>query len=517
MHEFATDLLDGLPSRISDVLHLWSERLPDHPALAESSGVWTGSELVRAVAVAREWLVSSGVRAGDRVMIVCDNCRGAVAVLFAAAQLDAWGVPVNARLSAREIDEIRDHCQPRRVIFTTAVSPQAAKHAERHEAQIQAPEPLEGLIMGPLNEAALPEPVFRSGEEQVAVLIYTSGTTGKPKGVMLTHRNVLFVAATAAKVRSLTPKDRLYGVMPLSHVVGLSPVLTGALFAGAGLFLVPRFEPLTAAADIAKQRLTVVLGAPAMYLLLVEYATRRKINRFEFPSLRIISSSGAPLTSELKMKVEAVFGMALCNGYGVTETSPNISMVLPESTRTDTSVGPIFPGVEAKLVSDDGLQVAAGEIGILLVRGPNVMKGYYRAPEETAEVLSPDGWFNTRDLARLENGNLFIVGRAKDLIVRFGFNVYTAEIEAVLESHPNVKRSAVIGRSNKETGEEEVIAFVQPEEGVALSVAELAQYASEQFAFYKRPSEIHIVPDMPLTSTGKVRKQELINPPPAAA
>jgi long-chain acyl-CoA synthetase len=516
MHELATDILGGLPSRISDVLRLWSERLPDHPAIIESSGVWTGAQLVRAVEVAREWLARSGVRAGDRVMIVCDNCRGAVAVLFAAAQLDAWGVPVNARLSAREIDEIRDHCQPRRAIFTTAVSPEAAKHAERHAAQIQAPQPLEGLVMGPLNEAALPEPIFKSGEEQVAVLIYTSGTTGKPKGVMLTHRNILFVAAISGRIRSLTPQDRLYGVMPLSHVVGLCAVLMGALFAGASLFLVPRLEPLMAAADIKKQGLTVVLGAPAMYALLVDYAARRKINRFDFPSLRIISSSGAPLTSELKTKVEAVFGMPLCNGYGVTECSPTISMVLPEFTRRDTSVGPIFPGVEARLVGRDGVEAAPGEVGILLARGPNVMKGYYRAPEETAEVLSPEGWFNTRDLARLENGNLFIVGRAKDLIVRFGFNVYPAEVEAVMESHAGVKRAAVIGRNDKETGEEQVIAFVQLEEGLALSVAELAQYASEQLAFYKRPSEIHVVPDMPLTSTGKVRKQELIKPPPAA-
>jgi long-chain acyl-CoA synthetase len=340
-------------------------------------------------------------------------------------------------------------------------------------------------------------------------LIYTSGTTGLPKGVMLTHRNLLFVAAVSAKIRSLTPNDRLYGVLPMSHAVGLSVVLLGTLLSGATLYLSHRFDPVAALATMEKDRLTVVLGTPAMFSLLVDYAKLKKLTALKFPALRIISSSGAPLQPVVKTQVESLFGMVLHNGYGVTECSPNISQAVVGEVRSDTSVGRVLPGVEVRLVMD-GKPVAPGEVGELHVRGPNVMKGYYHAPEETAAAVDTEGWFNTRDLARLENGSLFIVGRTKELIVRFGLNVYPAEVEAVLNSHPAVVRSAVVGRSVEGTkGDEEVIAFVQLKPEHSLPESEIAQHAAQHLAPYKRPSQIVLVPTMPLTPTGKVVKGEL--------
>ena len=202
--------------------------------------------------------------------------------------------------------------------------------------------------------------------------------------------------------------------------------------------------------------------------------------------------------------------MALYNGYGVTECSPNIAQAVVGEHRTDTSVGQILPGVEVQLVGSDQKPVANGEVGELWVRGPNVMKGYYHAPEETAAAINPEGWFNTRDLARLDNGYLFIVGRTKELIVRFGENVYPAEVEAVLNAHPAVVRSAVIGRTVEGTqGGEEVVAFVELKPSSSTSEADLAQHAAQHLAPYKRPSQILIVPSMPLTPTGKVVKGEL--------
>jgi long-chain acyl-CoA synthetase len=222
------------------------------------------------------------------------------------------------------------------------------------------------------------------------------------------------------------------------------------------------------------------------------------------------SSSGAPLQPALKSQVENLFGMVLHNGYGVTECSPNISQAKVGEHRTDTSVGQVLPGVEVQLVGSDQRPVADGEVGELWVRGPNVMKGYYHAPEETAAAINPQGWFNTRDLARLENGYLFIVGRTKELIVRFGLNVYPAEVEAVLNAHPAVVRSAVIGRVVEGTeGGEEVVAFVQLSPSSLTSETELAQYAAQHLAPYKRPSQIMLVASMPLTPTGKVVKGEL--------
>jgi long-chain acyl-CoA synthetase len=504
------ELLTNLPARISDVITPSAERSPGQPALVEVSGSWTYQQLADAVAATQTWLLDSGVRPGDRVMIVCENCRAFVAVLLALSGLDAWPVLVNARLSAREVDEIRDHCGARRVIFTTSVSSQAREHAERHGAVVHEAAGFGPIALGPLNDGVAPEPIDPDPTQRIAALIYTSGTTGLPKGVMLTHRNLMFVAAVSAKIRSLSPDDRLYGVLPMSHAVGLSVVLLGSLLSGATLYLASRFDPVAALATLEKERLSVVLGAPGMFSLLADYAKLKGLQSLTFPALRIISSSGAPLQPTVKSQVESLFGMVLHNGYGVTECSPNISQAVVGERRTDTSVGRVLPGVEVQLVGADQKPVADGEVGELWVRGPNVMKGYYRAPEETAAAINPEGWFNTRDLARLEHGYLFIVGRTKELIVHFGENVYPAEVEAVLNSHPAVVRSAVIGRSVEGTaGGEEVVAFVQLSPNSPISEAELAQHAAQHLAPYKRPSQILLVPSMPLTPTGKVVKGEL--------
>ena len=244
-----------------------------------------------------------------------------------------------------------------------------------------------------------------------------------------------------------------------------------------------------------------------MFSQFVQYSKLRTLEALNFPSLRIISSSGAPLDAATKSEVENLFGMVLHNGYGVTECSPNIASTRVESPRADISVGQVFPGVEVKIVDADNRPVSEGGVGQLFVRGPNVMKGYYRAPEETAAAIDSEGWFNTRDLARMDDGNLFIVGRAKELIVRSGFNVYPAEVESVLKAHPQVVQSAVIGRSVK--GNEEVVAFVQLVPGATAGVADLAEHAAKHLAVYKRPTQILLVTAMPSTLTGKVMKDQL--------
>ncbi len=444
-------------------------------------------------------------------MVVCENCRALVAIFLALTGMDAWPVLVNSRLSAREIDGIRDHCGARRVIYTTSVSPQAAQHAKRHGAIVEEAPGLGPIGIGPLNENVQPEPIEKNNPDRVAALIYTSGTTGLPKGVMLTHRNFLFMAAVSAKIRSLSPDDRLYGVLPMSHAVGLSVVLLGALLSGSTLYLSPRFDPVAILTSLERDKLTIVLGVPSMFALLVDYAKMKGLGRLKFPALRIISSSGAPLLPPVKVAVEELFGMPLHNGYGVTECGPTVAQAKVDERRTDTSVGRILPGVEIRLVGLDGKPVGDGEVGELSVRGPNIFKGYYHAPEETAAAIDAEGWFNTRDLARLEDGNLFICGRTKELIVRFGMNVYPAEVEAALNTYPGVVRSAVIGRTVQGVdGGEEVIAYVQPSPGSTITVAGLADHAARNLAPYKQPSQILLVPEMPITPTGKVRKDELV-------
>lgn len=503
--------LSDLPERLSDAINPWVEGSPNHPALIEASGTWTYEQLASAVSEAKAWLGQLGVRPGDRVMLVGENCRAAVALLLALGVVDAWPVIVSARLAARELDTIRDHCGPRRIIYFTSASHQAKEHAQRHAAPDVDAGCLGSLAVGALDLNVEPESVDPEVSQRVAAMIYTSGTTGLPKGVMLTNRNLLFIAAVSAKIRSLSPGDRLYSVLPMSHAVGLSVVLLGGLISGASLYLAPRFDPFTAIITLEKERLTIMLGAPSMFSLLADYAKLRGLKSLTCPALRIISSSGAPLQPALKAHVEELFGMMLHNGYGVTECSPNIAQAVVGERRTDTSVGRVLPGVEVKFVGPDRKPVAEGQVGELWVRGPNVMKGYYHAPEETAAAVDSEGWFNTRDLARLQDGYLFIEGRTKELIIRFGENVYPAEVEAVLNAHPAVMRSAVIGRTMERTaGGEEIVAFVQLREGAATPELELAQHAAKHLAPYKRPTRILLVPDIPVTLNGKVVKGELV-------
>jgi acyl-CoA synthetase (AMP-forming)/AMP-acid ligase II len=500
-------LLADLPARISDVVLPWAERSPDRAALVDSGGTWTYGQLAAVIVETRCWLLARGVRPGDRVMIVGENCRALVAVILAAAALDAWPVIVNARLSDREIDQIREHSGARRLLYTATASPLAKSHAGRHGARIEDVAQLGPIGIGPLNDAAEPEPIDPERGAQVAALIYTSGTTGRPKGVMLTHRNLLFIASVAGMVRALGQDDRVYGVLPISHIVGLTVIVLGTLLRGATLYLCPRFDPAAALNALERQGLTMMLGVPAMYQLLLEYVKQRGLPSIAHPALRNLSSCGAPLDPALKSSVERLFGMPLHNGYGITECSPTIAQTRIEAPPTDCTVGPALPGVEIKLVGADGKPAGDDEPGELWVRGPNVMKGYYRAPEETAAAIDGEGWFNTRDLARIENGNLYIVGRTKELIIRFGFNVYPAEIEAVLNAHPAVTQSAVIGQ--QVGANEEVIAFVQLMPDSPITDAELADYAAQNLVSYKRPSKIFMIPAMPASSTGKILKSEL--------
>ncbi len=506
----APKVLPTSPQRISDVVDPWAEQSPNHPALVEAAGAWTYSELHQRIRETQTWLLNLSIRPGDRVMLVCENCRALAAILFALSAIDAWPVLVSARLSSTELDQIQNHCSPRRIIYTTGVSAHAKQHAKAQGAAIEDV-PALGLIgIGGVNESTQTEPIDGEVANRVAALIYTSGSTGLPKGVMLTHRNLLFVADASASIRKLGQQDRLYGVLPISHAVGLSVVLLGSLLSGATLYLATRFDPVSALATLEKEKLTVMLGAPAMFSLLCDYAKLKNVESLNLSSLRIISSSSAPLQQSVKTEVENLFGKVLHNGYGVTECSPNIAQTRPESPRRDTSVGKVLPGIEVKLIGVDGKMVATGDIGELSVRGPNVMRGYYRNPEETASALDRAGWFNTRDLARFEDDHLFIVGRAKELIVHFGFNVYPAEVEAVLNTHPAVVRSAVMGGPVKGTeGDEEILAFVQLSKGSTTTLADLGKHAAEHLAPYKRPSRITLVQDMPLTATGKVKKEDL--------
>ena len=460
--------------RISDILRHGAARRPDAPALVEDGRTWSYAQLAGAADAYAALLRDLGVRPGDRVLLVAENCVAQVALLFAAAAIDAWSVIVNARLSEGELDTIRAHSGARRALYLTANSPDAARHAARSGALpcAGAGRVTDGLLAGPLDTTCVPEPV-EAGADQVAALMYTTGTTGQPKGVMLSHAGLLFVAATSSRLRGLNPQDRAWGGLPISHVYGLTSVLLGTLYAGACLQLAPRFDARALLAAIRAGELTIVQGVPAMYarlLAIVEDAARPLSSR-----LRFCYAGGSPLDPSLKRAVEAAFGLPI-------------------------------PGVEVRIVARHGLDVAQGEAGELWIRSPGRMRGYYRDPAASSAALRAEGWLATGDLARQDpDGALFLLGRTRELIIRSGFNVYPLEVETALNAHPAVVQSAVVGRPLP-AAEEEVVAFV---EARGVDEAALQAWLRPRLAPYKRPARIVFMDALPAAPSGKILKSRL--------
>ncbi|MCP4736624.1 MAG: long-chain fatty acid--CoA ligase, partial [Bosea sp.] len=255
-------------------------------------------------------------------------------------------------------------------------------------------------------------------------------------------------------------------------------------------------DPAALARAIADQGITKVFGVPATYQRLLEYKTVQGLQKLARGNLRLMNVAGAPLDLVLKGRIEAEFGIPLLNNYGITECSPGLSGVRESELASDDTVGRFLPGIEYRIVNNQGAEVRPGEVGELHVRGLNVMLGYYRAPDLTAAAIDKDGWFNTGDLARVNaDAELYIVGRTKELIIRSGFNVYPAEVESVLNSHGLVVQSAVVGRPVE--GNEEVVAFVQLLPGATITAADLHAYAARQLTSYKRPTEIVILEALP--------------------
>nr|WP_228579153.1 class I adenylate-forming enzyme family protein [Halomonas sp.] len=505
----ASELVAELPERISTRVLENAEHLGNEPALVDGKVRWSYAELGREIRAAAAWLDSLGIRPGDRIMTVSENCRALVVLLLAASERDVWVAIVNSRLSNQEVDAIRDNCQPRRIFYTSDASRDADAHGERHGA-----EAFEHPSLGRLRFSAVAEveaePVEAGGAAQVAAMIYTSGTTGTAKGVMLTHRGILFIASLSGGMRHLSQGERVYGVLPISHVFGLSSVCMGSLYNGACLYTIPRFDAAAMLSALERERITVLQGVPAMFARTLEFLRREK-RTLVAPALRYISAGGSPLDDDLKRRVQSLFSLTLHNGYGLTEASPTISQTRIDDRFDSNTVGRVLPLLEYRLEAlgdggeDEAEHAGAGE---LWVRGPNVMKGYFRQPTATRACLSEDGWLNTGDIARLDDDDqLYIVGRSKELIIRSGFNIYPPDVEAVINEHPDVTLSAVVGR--EVSGNEEVIAFVQCEPGANLGETELRNFISQRLAPYKRPTRWALMDVLPATASGKILKGRL--------
>ncbi|MGY8527521.1 class I adenylate-forming enzyme family protein [Paracidovorax citrulli] len=496
-----------MDERISDIPRHWAALAPDHVAVVEGARTVTYAGLWEAVQQARRYLEAQGVGTGDRVQIVAENSLAVIVLIFALSELGSWPVVTNARMTPREIEEIRSHCRPRLLLFTHAASPDALRHGLRHRArEIEAP----GL--GPVMAAEVDATSEREPPElahEVAALIYTSGTTGQPKGVMVTHRGLLHYARVTVQSRQMEPADCAYAVMPISHIFGLATLLLATFQAGGSLYLVARFNAADVCAALEREAISILQGVPAMFSRLLSHLQRQGIATLRSQRLRYLYTGGGPLEPSLKRNVEAMFGQPLHHGYGMTEYAGSLFITRMDRPRSDCAAGEIVEGAQLRLMGLDGEPAAPGMPGELWVKGPGVMRGYYRAPALTAEALRPGGWLNTGDIGRLgPDGALFIVGRTRDVILRSGFSVYPIEVESVINSHPAVRLSAVVGQRT-EDGNEEIVAFVELREGQSFDAAALQAFFAERLSTYKRPARIVRVPQIPTTASGKLHKHRL--------
>ena len=340
--------------------------------------------------------------------------------------------------------------------------------------------------------------------DDLAILMYTSGSTGFPKGVMLSHQNFITNMLDADKVTPYDKTDRLFLTLPMNHIYGVL-LFHSCCCWGCRIFMVPWFDPIKALDIITEYNITITGMVPTMLTMMMP---QYDPSRHSFNSLRRLQSSGAPLSQEILNKVKDMFGVVPLNGYGCTEAGPTISRQSDKGPFKPGSVGPPIPGVELKLIDAEGQEAARGEKGEIVVKSSGVMRGYWNKPEETAKALR-NGWLHTGDIGRLdEDGELYIVGRIKDLIIKGGENIDPGVSENVLYRHPAVLEAAVIGIPDEKYGEE-VGAAVVLKPGESVTEKELCQYVTKSVHHFMAPKKVFIMEEFPKTGSGKILKREI--------
>jgi long-chain acyl-CoA synthetase len=449
-------------------------------------------------------LAEYDVAVGDRVAIMLPNVPHFVALYYGILRAGAVVVPMNPLLKEREVAHyLRD--SGARVIFVWQdFAAEAAAAAAQVGATAITVDPTD--FLGRVMAAEPRDGVTAREPDDTAVILYTSGTTGVPKGAELTHANLgSNVDVCTETLLHAQEEDVIFGGLPLFHVFGQTCALNVAVRVGATLTLLPRFDPAKALEVMVRDRVTVFEGVPTMYSALLNHPGAADV---DLATLRLCVSGGSAMPVEVLHAFEKQFGCVVLEGYGLSETSPAACFNHPDRTRVPGSVGTPVRGVQVRVVDDHGVAVADGAIGEIVIRGENVMKGYWGKPEEAAQAIK-DGWFHSGDLGRVdEHGNYFLVDRKKDMIIRGGYNVYPREIEEVLYEHPDIAEAAVVGVAHAELGEE-IGAAVALKPGATASPDELRDFVKERVAAYKYPRSVHIVDALPKGPTGKILKHKI--------
>ncbi|SFO54465.1 long-chain acyl-CoA synthetase [Pseudonocardia ammonioxydans] len=479
--------------------------LPEHPAIKLDDYVVDYADLhTRAAAVAGD-LRSRGVDPGDRVGLVLPNVPAYPIVFYGALLAGAIVVPLNPLLKRAELEYFLNDSGMQIVYAWDGGSDevsQAADSAGVTEIEVPATGPTE------LSGIPITEPVNRAAND-TAVILYTSGTTGRPKGAELTHHNLSSNASTTAETLiEITADDVIMGCLPLFHVFGLTCGLNAAVRAGSTLTLLPRFDPAKALHVVARDKVTVFEGVPTMYAAILHSPAATGA---DMSSLRTCITGGSAMPVEVLANFESQFGCRVFEGYGLSETAPVASFNQPSRPSRPGTIGFPVRGCEMRVVDDEGHDVPEDENGELVIRGENVMKGYWNKPDATAEAFV-DGWFRTGDVATKDRDGFFtVVDRKKDLIIRGGYNVYPREVEESLYGHPAVAEAAVIGIKHADLGEE-VGAAVALKPNNQADPEELKAFVKKNLAAYKYPRKVWLVDSLPKGPTGKILRREVTPP-----
>lgn len=495
-----------------NLAHIIDPHPADKVAIISRGRATTYGALRDQIEHVRGGLANLGVGKGDRVALLCSNGRYFVDVYFAALGLGAVTVPLNPASPAPEIEREVSTVGAKVVV----VEPLAA-HAWAQIDRAKVPT-VEHVVSTEPDTVASADSAFDdllgSGRvetidvdaDDLAALIFTSGTAGSPRAAMLSHGNLLANLEQSRSTDGIREADVVFGVLPMFHIFGLNVVLGLSLARGATVVLVQRFDPFTALETIAERGITVIPGAPSLWLAFSHFA---EAPADSFATVRLALTGAAKMPEEPTRQLEQRFGLVLREGYGLTEASPVVTSSAGLAPKVG-SVGKVLDGIQVRLVDEHGDDALQGDSGEIWVKGPNVFKGYLNEPEATARVLTADGWLRTGDIAVVDDdGYLYLVDRAKDLIIVSGFNVFPAEVEEVLMGHPDVLEVGVVGVPHPHTGEA-VKAFVVLKPGATAHEDTLVSWCLDNLARYKCPAKILFVDQLPRNVSGKLLRRSLV-------
>jgi malonyl-CoA/methylmalonyl-CoA synthetase len=472
---------------------------------ADGRALSYGEMFARSGQLARA-LVSVGVKPGDRVAAQVEKSVEALLLYLATVRAGGVFLPLNNGYTVSEIGYFIGDAEPALFVVDPAAAPVLAPIADTYGARIETLDrdgegSLTSLAAG---QSDAPFDDVARGPDDLAAILYTSGTTGHSKGAMLTHDNLLSNALTLKEYWRFTPEDRLLHALPIFHTHGLFVATNTILVAGASMIFLPKFDADQAMSLMT--RATAMMGVPTFYVRLVQH---EGLTREATRHMRLFVSGSAPLLAETHRSFEALTGHRVLERYGMTETNMITSNPY-DGDRVAGSVGFPLPGVSLRIAdSETGAPIAAGEVGMIEVKGPNVFKGYWRMPEKTKAEFRDDGFFVTGDLGKVDDrGYVHIVGRGKDLVISGGFNVYPKEIETEIDALPGVVEAAVIGVAHPDFGEG-VTAVVVREKGASIDEAAVLSALSGRLAKFKQPKRVLFLDDLPRNAMGKVQKNLL--------